>query len=156
MRAAKDESEKKTLDDISTYGLHVVHVFEDEEHPRFAYTVGLFENYLHPEIVLIGLNEDLAHTLLNNMAFDIKNGTNYQANEFHEGVLDDFLCYFGNVPKSEYKDYVGWAIWFYEGYEFPLIQCVYPTVGGKFPWENDFPEDARFFCKMLIAAPKEH
>jgi hypothetical protein len=110
---------------------------------------------LHPEII-IGLKRELAHVLLNNMAYDIKNGKNYTVGEFHEGVLDDFLCYFGEVPKSEYKETVGWAIWFYEGVDFPLIQCVYPTVGGKFAWEKDFPEDARFFCKMLIEPPKEH
>jgi hypothetical protein len=52
MRTAKDESERKTLSDIKTHGLHIVHVFEDEENPRFSYTVGLYENYLHPEILL--------------------------------------------------------------------------------------------------------
>ena len=90
------------------------------------------------------------------MAYDIKNGKNFTVGEFHEGVIDDFLCYFGEVPKSEYKEFVGWAIWFYDGYDFPLVQCVYPTVGGKFVWDKDFPEDARFSCKILVELPKEH
>ena len=156
MRIAKDEAEKKALANIKKHGLHVMHVFGDEKNPPFSYSVGLFENYLHPEIVIIGLKYELAHVLLNNMAHEIKNGKTFTAKEFHEGVLDDFLCYFGEVPKTEYKNHVGWAIWFYEGYDFPLVQCVYPTVKGKFAWEKDFPEDARFFCKMLIEPPKEH
>jgi len=156
MRTAKDESEKKALANIKNYGLHIIHVFGDEENPRFSYTVGLFENYLHPEIVIIGLKPELAQVLLNNMAYDIKNGKNFTVGEFHKGVLDDFLCYFGEVAKNEYKEYVGWANWFYEGNDFPLIQCVYPTVGGKFIWEKDFPEDAGFFCKILVESPKEH
>ncbi len=156
MKIAKDDAERKALANIKKHGLHVMHVFGDEKNPPFSYSVGLFENYLHPEIVIIGLKYELAHVLLNNMAHDIKNGKNFTAKEFHEGVLDDFLCYFGEVPKTDYKEYVGWAIWFYEGYDFPLLQCVYPTVKGKFPWEKDFPEDARFFCKMLIEPPKEH
>jgi hypothetical protein len=156
MRAGKDDAERKTLFDIKNHGLHIVHVFESEENPRFSYTVGLHENYLHPEVIIIGLKHELSQVLLNNMAYDIKNGKNLTVGEFHEGVLDDFLCYFGEVPKSEYKEFVGWAIWFYEGYDFSLVQCVYPTVGGKFVWDKDFPEDARFFCKMLVEPPKEH
>lgn len=156
MRTAKDEAERKTLSDIKNHGLHIVHVFEDEENPRFSYTIGLHENYLHPEIIIIGLKHELSHILLNNMAYDIKNGKNFTVGEFHEGVIDDFLCYFGEVPKSEYKELVGWAIWFYDGYDFPLVQCVYPTVGGKFVWDKDFPEDVRFSCKILVEPLKEH
>ena len=156
MRTAKDEAERKALDNIKKYGLHVMHVFGDEKNPPFSYSIGLFANYLHPEIVIIGLKYELAQVLLNNMAYDIKRGKDFTAKTFHEGVLNDFLCYFGEVPKSVYREYVGWAIWFYEGTDFPLIQCVYPTVSGKFPWEKDFPEDAQFFCKMLTESPKEH
>ena len=156
MRTAKDDAERKTLADIKKYGLQIIHVFGNEDNPHFSYTVGLYESYLHPEIIIIGLKRELAQVLLNNMAYDIKNGKNYTIGEFHEGVLDDFLCYFGEVPKSEYKEAVGWAVWFYEGCDFPLIQCVYPTVSGKFAWEKNFPEDARFFCKMLVEPLKEH
>jgi len=156
MKKARDEGESQVISDIKKYGVHIVQVMEDEEHPRFAYTIGLFENYLHPEVIIIGLKDELTEILLNNIAYDVKNGKTYTANEFHEGVLDDFLCYFGEVPKSEYKDYVGWAIWFYKGDAFPLVQCVYPTVTGIFPWEKNFPEDTKFLAKMITEMPKEH
>ena len=156
MRAAKDEAERKAISDIKNYGLHIIYVFEDEAYPGFAYSIGLYENYLHPEIIIIGLKAEVSKVLLNNMAYDIKHGKNYNAGAFYEEVLDDYLCYFGEVPKSEYREHVGWALWFYKGTNFLLLQCVYPTVSGKFPWEKDFPEDARFFCPMLTPSPKEH
>ena len=156
VKIAKDKGEQKALDDIREYGLHVISVFEDERGPAFAYSIGLFENYAHPEIIIIGLKQPLAHTLLNNMAFDIKEGKTFSTGEFHEDVLEDFLCYFGDVPKSHYPDYAGWASWFYEGDNFPLLQCVYPTVQGIFPWEKNFPEDTRWLCPMLTEPPKEH
>lgn len=156
MREAKDEHEQKAIDDINTHGLHVVAVAEDDEGPGFAYSIGLFENYAHPEIIIVGLKTDLAHLLLNNMAFDIKEGKTMTAGEFHEGVLDDFLCYFGEVPQKHFRDYVGWARWFYEGDNFPLLQCVYPTVTGIYPWEKSFPEDTRWLCPLLTDPPKEH
>ena len=156
MRIPTDKAERKAVSDIKKYGLHIIHVHEDNNGPGFTYSLGLFENYLHPEIIIIGLKMDLAQVLLNNMAYDIRKGKVFTAGEFHEGVLDDFLCYFGKVSIPKYAAYVGWGIWFYEGYDFPLIQCVYPTVGGKFPWEKDFPEDSRFYCEMLTPPPKEH
>jgi hypothetical protein len=156
VKKAKDEHEQKTLDDISKHGLHVIGVAEDEEGPGFVYSIGLFENYAHPEVIIIGLKQSLGHNLLNDMANDIKQGKTFTAGDFHEDLLDDFLCYFGEVPRKHYREYVGWARWFYEGDNFPLLQCVYPTVSGKFPWEKDFPEDARWFCQMLVDPPKEH
>lgn len=156
VKIAKDEPERQAIADIEKYGLHIIAVAEDDRGPGFAYSIGLFENYAHPEIIIIGLKQSLAHKLLNNMAFDIKKGKTFTTGEFHAEVLDDFLCYFGDVPKAHYRDIVGWARWFYEGDEFPLVQCVYPTVKGKFPWESDFPEEARWFCQMLTAPPKEH
>lgn len=156
MKKARDEGEHQVISDIKKYGVHIVQVIEDEEHPSFAYTIGLFENYLHPEVIIIGLKHELTKILLNNIAHDVKNGKTYTTNEFHEGVLNDFLCYFGEVPKSEYKDYVGWATWFYKGDAFPLVQCVYPTVMGIFPWEKNFPEDTKFLAKMITEMPKEH
>lgn len=156
MRKLKDKNEEKVIKDVKKYGFSITHVLGDEEYPDFSYSIGLFESYLHPEIIIIGLDHDLSHTLINNMAHDIKNGKAFTAKEFHEDVLDDFLCYFDEVPKSHYKDHVGWAVWFYEGTDFPLLQCVCPTVEGKFPWNKDFPEDAEFFCQLLIESPKEH
>lgn len=156
VKVPADKFEQKALDDIRKYGLHVMMVAEDDKGPGFAYSIGLFENYAHPEIIIIGLRQELSHRLLNNMAYDIKAGKTFSAGEFHGDVLDDFLCYFGEVPRSDYPDYVGWDRWYYEGDDFPLIQCVYPTVQGAFPWELGFPEETRWFCQMLCDAPKEH
>jgi len=156
MRTATDKAEQKALDDVTEYGLHIIHVAEDEIGPCFTYSIGLFENYLHPEVIIIGLKQEVAHATLNNLAYDIKRGKTYTAGEFHEGAVDNFLCYFGDVPKSNYREYVGWARWFYGGDEIPLIQCVYPTVTGVFPWNKNFPEEARWFCQLLTEAPKEH
>jgi hypothetical protein len=155
VQVGKDKSEQKALDDIREYGLHIIMVGEDDKGPGFAYSIGLFENYAHPEVIIIGLKPELSHRLLNNMAYDIKEGKTFSTGEFHEDILDDFLCYFGDVPQNKYRDYVGWDCWYYEGDDFPLIQCVYPTVKGIFPWEPIFPEDARWFCEMLCEPPRD-
>ena len=156
LKVAKDRFEQKAIDDIREHGLHVVGVAEDESGPGFVYSIGLFENYAHSEIIIIGLRQSLGHLLLNNMAFDIREGNTFTPGQFHDGVLDDFPCYFGEVGVAHYKDYVGLARWYYDGDSFPLIQCVYPTVAGILPWEMNFPDETRWNCPLSISPPKEH
>ena len=86
VKIATDQGEQKAIDDIREYGLHIISVAEDETGPGFAYSIGLFENYAHPEVIIIGLRQSLAHTLLNNMASDIKAGKTFTPGEFHEDV----------------------------------------------------------------------
>jgi hypothetical protein len=46
----------------------------------------------------------------------------------HPDVLQDpYRCVFREVDRHHYRDYVGYALWFYEGDLFPLMQCSGPT-----------------------------
>ena len=144
-----DSDEQKALDDIKAYGLHIIHVLGDENGPRFTYSVGLYHNYEHPEIVLMGLRQELAHTLLNNIAYDIKNGLRYAPHQFYDSILDGFQCYMLPVDQEHYHDYFGWAQWFYRKQRYPVLQCVYPSVYGLFPWSPDAPDDFTWFEPLL-------
>jgi hypothetical protein len=136
-----DNGDKKLIDDIGKFGWHVLKVLEDDNGPGFAYSVGLFKTFKHPEIIIIGLKPDLAHILINNIGEDIKKGTQYQSGQLYTDILGDFKCLMLDVPKESYKKYVGYGLWYYEGDKFPLLQCIYPTVKGIYPWEKEWPED---------------
>ncbi|MNL71313.1 hypothetical protein D3C87_1964450 [compost metagenome] len=41
------------------------------------------------------------------------------------------------VPQAQYRDYVGYARWYYEGNDFTLYQIVWPSRDGHFPWDTD-------------------
>jgi hypothetical protein len=38
--------------DIATYGWHVIKVLEDDEGPGFAFTIGLYQRFEHPELIV--------------------------------------------------------------------------------------------------------
>ncbi|MBK8110785.1 MAG: DUF4262 domain-containing protein [Saprospiraceae bacterium] len=136
-----DNGDKKLVSDIAQFGSHVLKVMEDDNGPGFAYSVGLFKTFNHPEIIIIGLKPDLAHILINNIGEDIKKGKQYQSALLYTDILDDFKCLMLDVPRESYKKYVGYGLWYYEGDKFPLLQCIYPTVKGIYPWEKEWPED---------------
>ena len=143
------ELDKEVQDNIDKFGLNVRHVFSNDNLPPFSYSIGLFRSYGHPEIIMIGLKQELAHTLINNMAYDIKEGKTFAPFKFEADILDDFDCYFIDVDKSNYDEYVGGAQRYYDGDGFPLLQCIYPTVKGIYPWEDEWPEEIKNLQPIL-------
>ena len=143
------ERNNKLQENIDLYGLQVQHVLEDESCPGFSYSIGLFETYKHPEIIMVGLKQQLAHTLINNMAYDIKEGKAFIPFAFASDIIDDFDCYIIKVDKANYDSYVGQAQNYYGGDDFPLIQCIYPTVKGIYPWEDEWPEEIKDLQPIL-------
>ena len=142
-------SSNQLQENIDIYGLQVQHVLEDESGPGFSYSVGLFETYRHPEIIMLGLKQQLAHTLINDMANDIKEGKVFAPFTFAQDILDDFDCYIIEVDKVNYDSYVGQAQNYYGNDNFPLIQCIYPTVKGIYPWEDEWPEEIKDLQPIL-------
>src|SRR3546814_13458065 len=60
----EDKSEKKVLDDIAEFGWHCVHILAEGQHVEYSFTVGLFQNYGHPELIIFGLSSDVARQIL--------------------------------------------------------------------------------------------
>ena len=140
-------SDKKLLNDIKKIGWHVVHVPADTEGPGFSFSVGLFKTFKHPEIIIIGLKIDLAHVLINNIGEDVSNKKKYQSGKFYSGILDDFKCFMLKVSEKQYKEYLGTARGYYRGDDFPVLQCIFPTVTGKYPWE--WPKEKKYLQPIL-------
>jgi hypothetical protein len=141
--AELDDGDKKLLSDIEKYGLHVVYVLGDEEGPGFGFSIGLYKNYNHPEIIVVGLKQQITHIIINNIAEDIKGGKLYEPFSWSKDVLENYDCLFIKADKSYYKEYVGYGIWYYDGDDFPLLQCIYPTIKGIYPWQDAWPENIK-------------
>jgi hypothetical protein len=43
------------------------------------------------------------------------------------------------VARDQYREFVGYARWFYGGNNFDLLQCIWPDHSQRFPWHPDFP-----------------
>ncbi len=146
---ALSSSDKKILDDIKKYGWHVIKVLEGEDGPGFGYSIGLYKTFGHPEIIIIELKLDLIHNLINDIGEQIKNGKAFNTENFYSDLIEGFDCYFALVDKKFYEQYIGNALWFYNNEEFPLIQCIYPTVNGIYPWEKDWPDNIKNLQTLL-------
>lgn len=56
------------------------------------------------------------------------------------------------VQKEHYHEHFGYANWFYKSEEFPVLQCVFPTVQGVFPWDPDATQDFIDYQPLLTSS----
>lgn len=63
------------------------------------------------------------------------------------GLLEKVGCEFRAVDPKWLPRLMGWAKWFYQGSEFPILQVVYPDLKNRFPGDTGF--DAKFQQPML-------
>jgi hypothetical protein len=133
-----DEAESFILDCVKDPGwaVQLIDAGDTTDEPAFAYTVGLFHNYKHSELIVFGLRPELMHSMLNIVAERIKAGRTFAPGDRLAEVIEGFEVTLRAVllPKS-FKEHVGYARWFYKGNAFPLFQVVWPDLHARFPGE---------------------
>jgi hypothetical protein len=144
----EDDRDRKVLADITRVGWTVIGVLEDEEGPGFAYSIGLFHTLGHPEVLILGLRPQVAHQLVNDMGEAIRKGQRFEAGQRYEEIAAGFPLAFVEMDKRYYREYLGYAGWFYQGPDFPVLQCIWPDKQGVFPWESGY--DSRFFQSQRV------
>ncbi len=139
MEAKSQTQEHKIADVIEQHGWFVA-VFEATETlPSFAYTIGLYKNYQHAEIIVFGFNNVLAVQILNIVGDMVKSGIIFQNNVLNEAILEQHPVQFLEVHMAHYPEYFGYACSYYENTaDFPVLQLVWTDEKSKFPWEAEF------------------
>lgn len=149
---AEDAQEQKLLDDIAKYGWHCVNILAERDEGPYSFTVGLFHTQRHPELLIYGLKNDVAHQILSNAVEELRQ-KRLNLGALNDELLDGYACCFIEVPAAAYYEHVGFARWYYGGDEFPLYQIVWPSRDRKFPWQPGASENFRKAQPVLGHAP---
>lgn len=141
-----DETMRKVARQVRESGLSVIAVGGELS---FAFTVGLYKNYKHPEIVVTAIGGQQAGDLLNLLAERIKAGTRFRVGHIYEADDELRRSTYITVKKKRYEEYLGTAIGYYRGSDFPAIQRVSADAAGLFPWEEGCDPNLRLHQKLL-------
>jgi hypothetical protein len=144
----EDDRDRKLLADIAQVGWAVIGVEADKDGPGFAFSVGLFHTLVHPEVLVMGLRPQIAHRLINDIGEAIREGQRFEGGQQYEGIAAGFPLAFVEMDRRYYREYLGYAGWFYRGPDFPVLQCVWPDKQGVFPWQPGY--DSRFFQSQRV------
>ena len=134
---------EKTIAHIEKYGLSVIIVAETEYLPAFAYSIGLWQKFRHPEIICLGMKQQDLHATINNVAEIVKRGESIATGRVYDDFFNDEKGMFVQVDSRNLPDYFGAAIGYYQSRDFPALQLVW-TENQKFPWEEGFNEKFTF------------
>jgi hypothetical protein len=121
-------------------GWKVMGIGAEKDSPGFAYTIGLFHNYKHPEIILFGLPIEIALTLLNDVGDRVKRGEVIQPNAVYTDLVQKYPVIFKPISSNDRdtrEELLGIAVRFYGHVNFPVLQFIWTDSKGKFPWEID-------------------
>ncbi len=133
----RDDSDNRVLEDVRNYGCHIIHVGADEKGPGWSYSIGLFHSFAQPEVMIFGLPWSTAQAIINGLSARMNASQHFAHGGSDSEVLDNHEVEFVSVSQDHYRAYLGYAMWFYGGSEFPMLQVVWPDNRGTFPWEPD-------------------
>jgi hypothetical protein len=128
----------KVLADVKRYGWHVVKILDKDQSPGWAFSIGIYKNFGHPEIILFGLDSELMHLVINTIGDEIKAGRKFDVEGRYYDLIDTYACTFMPVQHAWYDAFLGYANWFYDGTDYPVLQCFWPDRDHRYPWEPKF------------------
>jgi len=144
---------------IDEHGWFVMSVVprKDDEGDAWSYSTGLFYHYRHPEIIVFNEPADLRDSMINAIGDRVKAGEKFEPGKGYSDIIGGgFDVQFRPMHPSHYLDWVNSACWFYDNdpNSFPVLQCFYPDMEGRFPWEPGCADWA-IEQQLLHDKPKE-
>jgi hypothetical protein len=136
-----DKYEKEVLDNIEKYGCHIPHVLEEQDLPRFTYSIGINKTSKQPDIIIMGLKQNIAHWVINEYHRRIRAGEIFELDQYYSGFLKGFNITFKKVLLEHYEEYFGWGIWYNGGFD--------PTTSGIWPWDAEASNKFKQYQPML-------
>ncbi len=89
----------------------------------FIYTIGLYQLYKHPEILIFTLSsfEEIA-SIIQTLAENVENGFEYKVGKKYEGIIHNYPLMFRTIDRKYYDNYFGTAIGYYKSKSFPALK----------------------------------
>jgi hypothetical protein len=146
------DARRKVVHDVNTFGWHVMQVTGRPGKPGWSYSIGLFKNYKHPEVVIFGLDLKVMHSILNIVGRSVQAGSKFSDGDETRELLERFACTIRPVNDVWYAQLFGFARWFYGEAAFPMLQVFWPDPAGRFPWQSGFDASLLPFQPRLYDA----
>lgn len=139
--SVSDPSEEFIERCVAQLGWCVQGVASEGGEPGFAYTIGLQHSYGLPELIVFGLPLDAAQRLLNLVAERARDGVRFETEVSYADLVADHDVRFRAVlDPGSLQQHMGYALWFYQGAPFRLLQVVWPDANGNFVDSPSAPE----------------
>jgi len=123
-------------ENIQKHGWQCQYVFDaNGEKEDFSYSIGFEESFDHPEIMIFGLKRETMHSILSDIASEIKEGRKFKEGVRTSNVLSgEFEVIFKPVQEEFFPEFAGIASRFYSK-PFRLMVMFWPDKSNVLPTE---------------------
>jgi len=134
-----DADERKCIDDVARFGLHIMHIDPGEDDDGFSFSIGLFETFEHPDVIVFGQQDYWRGAMLNALADEIRAGRRFEEGPPYDGLIGGYSVVFRALrTEQSYENYLGWNVWYYHTAlkretRAPVLQLVWPDLNHIFP-----------------------
>lgn len=135
------KEDERTIGHIEEFGCSVVSVKRTAYGLGWSYTIGVFDTCGKPELITVGLLPETGHYALNQAVKLLRAGVDLTKGR-HRELVGEVECEFHPVDPKWIRQLMGWAVWYYDGADFPALQLVYPDLENRFPQDEGF--DTKF------------
>lgn len=143
-RDPEDDGDRKMFRDILEFGCEVIGIEPTEHSPDYSFSVGLYLNFLYPEILIMGVSAQSSCRAINSLCEEASSGLKVEAGDVRTDLFEvPRPVRFVPVPQEFYFEYLGYAVWFYRSllfrvepvatHKFPVLQAVWPDDCGYYP-----------------------
>jgi len=146
-----DPQQKAILDNVETYGLAVMHVAAEEPtKPSYSFSVGFEHSLGQPEVLIYGLERDMAQSMINEVFRQCKeDGLDLADGQAIGNLIEGYDCVVRPIedPRARAAHF-GYANWFqrHTGGEAlrRAVQIVWPDPESRaFPWQEGCAPNVR-------------
>jgi hypothetical protein len=133
--------DQKVIDAVRDVGWFCLSVGGDEHTPCFSYTIGLWESYGTPELIIFGLPPNVVRGMFHNAIEEIRGGKVEFDRARWNTLLDGYSCESRPFHLAHHEGHLNFANWYrgYRGEEGPVeaYQIFWPGVHDRLlPWED--------------------
>ena len=128
----KNDAQRRYLRNIEEFGVSIVSVAPraGDEGLFWTYSIGLWQQYQHPEVIIVGLEHSVCSRIINDINAAIRDGLQ----RFEDGtstpalLKGDYICYFQTIEPANHGDFLLANGWFYADESFPAVQLIWPDM----------------------------
>lgn len=127
--------------DIEKYGCSIIALEATDYLPSIAHTIGLWQKYQHPEIIIFGQPTPIMQYCLNETCNIIKTGESISLTKEYDNFFENGAVRFLLIDNSNFTDYMPYAFEYYKQQSCPVLQLIWTDKKQKFPWEEGFESE---------------
>jgi hypothetical protein len=101
-RNATDDLERMVITNIKDFGWHAVNVIEDDGHPPWTYTIGFYETWGFPELIIIGRSRATTHHILETIALRLDGDDRPDLKATTDTLIPGASCFLLEVAERYY------------------------------------------------------